>query len=98
LVIFDLLTKPDVNLTHGEELDVKRVAKTLLETLKNEKLVLDWKKRQATRAGVLHTIRKVLDDGLPRTYTPELYEQKCGVLYQHVFDSYQGLGKGLYAN
>jgi type I restriction enzyme R subunit len=43
-------------------------------------------------------IQQVLDDRLPRTYKPELYEQKCGVLYQHVFDSYQGLGKGLYAN
>ena len=31
-------------------------------------------------------------------YTPELYEQKVGVLYQHVFDSCQGLWKGLYAN
>jgi hypothetical protein len=53
---------------------------------------------EATRAAVLYTIQKVLDDGLPRTYTPELYERKCSVLYQHVFDSYQGLGKGLYAS
>ena len=98
LVIFDLLTKPGVKLTNAEERQVKKVAKTLLETLKNERLVLDWKKRQTTRAAVLITIQQVLDDGLPRTYTPELYEQKCGVLYQHVFDSYQGLGKGLYAN
>lgn len=98
LVIFDLLTKPDIKLTQAEERGVKKVAKSLLETLKKEKLVLDWKKRQATRAAVLYTIRKILDDGLPRTYTPELYEQKCEVLYQHVFDSYQGLGKGVYAN
>jgi len=98
LVIFDLLTKPSVKLTNADERQVKKVAKTLLETLKNEKLVLDWKKRQTTRAAVMYTIQKVLDDGLPRTYTPELYEQKCGILYQHVFDSYQGLGKGMYAN
>lgn len=98
LVIFDLLTKPDIKLTQAEERDVKKVAKTLLETLKQEKLVLDWKNRQATRAAVLYTIQKVLDDGLPRMYTPDLYEQKCGILYQHVFDSYQGLGKGVYAN
>lgn len=98
LVIFDLLTKPDVKLTNAEERQVKKVARTLLETLKNERLVLDWKKRQTTRAAVLFTIQQVLDDGLPRTYTPELYEQKCGVLYQHVFDSCQGLGKGVYAN
>jgi type I restriction enzyme R subunit len=98
LVIFDLLTKPDVKLTNAEEQQVKKVAKTLLDTLKKERMVLDWRKRQTTRAGVLYTIQRVLDEGLPRLYTPELYEQKCGVLYQHVFDSYQGLGKGLYAN
>jgi type I restriction enzyme R subunit len=94
LVVFDLLTKPDMKLTNAEERQVKRVAKALLEKLKSEKLVLDWKKRQTTRAAVLITIQQVLDDGLPRTYTPKLYEQKCAVLYQHVFDSYQGLGKG----
>ena len=98
LVIFDLLTKPDVKLTKAEELDVKKAAKTLLETLKKERMVLDWRKSQTTRAGVLFTIQKVLDEGLPRLYTPELYEQKCGVLYQYVFDSYQGFGKGVYAN
>jgi type I restriction enzyme R subunit len=95
LVIFDLLTKPEVVLTKTEEAQVKKVAKTLLETLKNEKLVLDWKKRQATRAGVRYTVETVLDQ-LPRAYTPELFEKKCDVVYQHVFDSYQGLGKGLY--
>lgn len=49
--IFDL-TKPEVTLTKGEEGQVKKVARSLLETLKNEKLVLDWKKRQTTRAAV----------------------------------------------
>ena len=49
LVIFDLLTKPNMKLSKAEEIDVKRVAKELLETLKKEKLVLDWKKRQTTR-------------------------------------------------
>jgi len=97
LVIFDLLTKPDIVLTKEEDRDVKKVAKTLLETLKREKLVLDWKKRQATRAAVFTTIEKVLDEGLPRTYTPELYGAKCEAVYQHVFESYQGLGKSLYA-
>jgi type I restriction enzyme R subunit len=77
---------------------VQKVANILLDPLKKERMVLDWRKHQTTRAGVLYTIQRVLDEGLPRLYTPELYEQKCGVLYQHVFDSYQGLGKGLYAN
>jgi type I restriction enzyme R subunit len=96
LTIFDLLTKPDPALTKAEERDVKKVAKELLQKLKSEKLVLDWKKRQATRAAVRYTIETVLDE-LPRTYTPELYQTKCNVVYQHVFDSYAGMSGGLYA-
>jgi type I restriction enzyme R subunit len=96
LTIFDLLTKPDVILSKAEEREVKKVAKELLQKLKSEKLVLDWKKRQATRAAVRLTINTVLDE-LPRTYTPELYQTKCNVVYQHVFDSYSGQGGGLYA-
>jgi type I restriction enzyme R subunit len=96
LTIFDLLTKPDPVLTKAEEREVKKVAKELLQKLKSEKLVLDWKKRQATRAAVRLTINTVLDE-LPRTYTPELYQTKCNVVYQHVFDCYSGMGGGLYA-
>ena len=80
----------------GEEREVKEVAKQLLETLKREKLVLDWKKRQATRAAVRYAIETMLDE-LPRVYTPELYERKCEVVYQHVFESYYGQEKSLYA-
>lgn len=96
MAIFDLLTKPEIKLTSTEEREVKKVAKQLLETLKREKLVLDWRKRQATRAAVRFTVETVLDE-LPRIYTPELYQQKCEVVYQHVFDSYSGQGKSLYA-
>ena len=48
------------------------------------------------RESRLYTIETVLDE-LPRTYTPELYQTKCNVVYQHVFDSYSGMGGGLYA-
>jgi type I restriction enzyme R subunit len=97
LAIFDLLTKPEIALTEAEEREVKKVAKQLLQTLKREKLVLDWRKRQATRAAVRVTIETVLDE-LPRTYTPDLYQQKCETVYQHVFDSYSGQGSSLYTN
>jgi type I restriction enzyme, R subunit len=60
----------------------------LFDTLKREKLVLDWRKRQQTRADVLLTIEHVLDDGLPRAYTPEDYRQRCAIVYEHVYDSY----------
>ena len=97
LVIFDLLTKPNMKLSRAEETEVKKVARELLETLKKEKLVLDWKKRQATRAAVRYTVETVLDN-LPRVYTPPIYEKKCDQVYQHVFDSYTGMSGGIYAN
>src|SRR6266478_829590 len=96
LVIFDLLTKPDMTLSKAEEIEVKKVARELLESLKREKLVLDWRKQQTTRAMVLMTIQEILDE-LPRAYTKELYERKCDVVYQHVFDSYAGHSSGVYS-
>src|SRR5690606_27462759 len=53
LAVFDLLMKPRPELTDAEVKQVKAVARELLETLKREKLVLDWRKRQQTRAAVL---------------------------------------------
>ena len=85
LAVFDLLTKPEPKLTKKETADVKRIARELLETLKKEKLVLDWKKRQTTRAGVKLTIEKTLDF-LPETYTKEIYDQKCDLVYKYVYD------------
>jgi len=59
--IFYLLTKPEIALADKAAADVKKVAKSLLEKLKQEKLVLDWIKQQKTRAMVLTTIQDVLD-------------------------------------
>lgn len=95
LAIFDLLTKPEVNLTKQEEKEVKQVAKELLENLKREKLVLDWRKRQQSRAAVQLAIEETLDK-LPQSYSAEIYEQKCDRVYQHIFDSYQDRGKNIY--
>jgi type I restriction enzyme R subunit len=39
LAIFDLLTKPDISLTEKEKHEINKVAKELLLTLKQEKLV-----------------------------------------------------------
>ncbi|BDI14913.1 hypothetical protein ANSO36C_07150 [Nostoc cf. commune SO-36] len=91
LAIFDLLTKPEIKLTKQEEQEVKQVAKELLKTLKQEKLVLDWKKRQQTRASVEVAIKDNLDK-LPQSYSDELYEQKCQEVYQHIYENYSGPG------
>lgn len=76
---------------------VKALARDLLSTLKAGKLVLDWRKRQQARAEVRVTIEKLLDQGLPRVYTPELFEQKTSAVFQHVYDAYYGAGRSLYA-
>ena len=62
----------------------------LLETLKQGKLVLDWRKRQQNRAQVLITIQDILDQELPRKYSKDLYREKCDVIYQHIYDNYAG--------
>ncbi|MFH1930918.1 MAG: HsdR family type I site-specific deoxyribonuclease, partial [Pseudomonadota bacterium] len=97
LAIFDLLTKPEISLTKKEENQVKKVGRGLLEMLKREKLVLDWRKRQQSRAQVRVTIEDIFDRGLPQAYSPELYQKKCDAVYQHVYDSYYGAGKSVYS-
>jgi len=59
--------------------------------------VLDWRKFQPSRARVKVSIEDLLDEGLPETYTPELFQQKVDAVYQHVYDCYYGAGGSLYA-
>ncbi len=97
LALFDLLTKPQIELSATDREKVKATARELLATLKAGKLVLDWRKRQQARAEVRVTIEKVLDQRLPRAYTPELFEEKTTAVFQHVYDSYYGAGRSVYA-
>ena len=93
LTVFDILTHPDPELTPPERAEVKDATKKLLETLKQEKLILDWRKQERSRAEVRLTVEKTLDDELPEPYTPALFNQKCEAVYQHIYDSYYGAGK-----
>jgi type I restriction enzyme R subunit len=97
LALFDLLTKPQIEMSDADRDKVKSTARELLATLKAGKLVLDWRKRQQARAEVRVTIEKLLDKGLPRAYTPELFEQKTTAVFQHVYDAYYGAGRSVYA-
>jgi type I restriction enzyme R subunit len=96
LAVFDLLTKPKMKLTKKEELEVKKVAKDLLETLKKEKLVIEWRKKQQAKAAVKVAIEEILE-GLPSCYTADIYQQKVNVVYEHVYESYFGPGQSIYA-
>lgn len=97
LALFDILTKPEIDITAKEREAVKKVARTLLQTLKETKLVLDWRKKQRSRATVYQTIKIVLDD-LPRAFDKDLYDQKCATVYQHIYDSYLGDGQSIYTS
>ena len=95
LAVFDLLTRPALELTEAEKGRVKAISRQLLETLKRERLVLDWRQRQQSRAAVKVTVADILDE-LPERYTQEIYDQKCEVVYQHIYDCYYGNGNSVY--
>jgi type I restriction enzyme R subunit len=97
LALFDLLTKPKIDMSDADRDKVKATARELLAALKAGKLVLDWRKRQQARAEVRVTIEKLLDQGLPRVYTSKLFEQKTTAMFQHVYDAYYGAGCSVYA-
>ena len=96
LTIFDILTRPAPELTTEERDEVKKVAHQLLEKL-HRLLVLGWRQKISTRARVKIEIENALDEGLPRAYSKELYEAKCSAIFEHVYQSYQGEGLGLYS-
>ncbi len=72
LAVFDLLVKPGAKLKKEERELVKEVARYPIQKPKDSKLVLDWKKTQQTRSGVIVTIEKELDR-LPEVYGVNLY-------------------------
>lgn len=96
LAIFDLLKKEDLNPDETDQ--VKKVAKELIVRLKEEKLALDWKKKEETRADVKVTIRSLLYDNLPEpTYSDTDCEKRTQMVYLHVYDSYVDEKVNVYA-
>ena len=98
LAVFDLLTRPAPELTETEKDEVKAIARKLLTMLRQEKLVLDWRKRERSRAAVKIAVQKILDEMLPECYTKAIYDQKCEVVYQHIYECYYGEGRSIYEN
>ena len=96
LAVFDILTRPGPDLTEKEKREAKRIARELLTTLSREKLVLDWRKRQQSRAAVRVAIEDTIWR-LPECYTDEMCRQKSAQVYQHVYDNYWGAGQSIYA-
>jgi|AntDeeMetagen681_2_1112603.scaffolds.fasta_scaffold00762_3 type I restriction enzyme R subunit len=98
LAVFDLLTKPDVELTREERDQVKQASRNLISRLKEEKLKIDWRKHQQTRADVRVTIERTLDNELPvDPYDQKVFMERCNAVYQHVSESYAGPDENVYA-
>ena len=95
LAVFDLLTKPGPHLTEVEEKQVRSAAKKVLERVE-EKLVLDWKRRQQTRSAVRVAVGTVLDEELPEVYGPQLFDQKVEAIFDHIYASYFNNGGSVY--
>jgi len=93
LAIVDLLCK-EVELSEQERNKVKAIAKELLEKLRTA-LVIDWRKKQRTKARV----HKIIDDvfqELPDSYSDDIWPKACEHVYLHVYDKYAGEGKSVY--
>ena len=67
----------------------------MLEKLK-QLLVLNWRQTVSARSRVKLAIEDLLDQGLPRAYTPDLYKQKCSAVFEHVYEVYGERGASLY--
>ncbi len=95
LVISDILTRPAPELSADERAEVKKVARELLAKLK-QLFDINWGQKSSARWQLRLTVEDVLDTGLPRAYTPELYQSKCSALFEHVYESYHGEGASIF--
>ena len=97
LSIFDILTRPNMKLKRKEKEQVKQVAKELLDTLKAERLVFGL--AQEATSDVRRFNRQLSRCWISylKHYAPKVYKEKCALVYQHVYDSYYGAGKSIYA-
>ena len=95
LALFDKLKKKQP-LLEKDKKQLKKVAKELLRKLQPSKLVLDWRKKQQTRAAVRLEIERELDTGLPESYDKAEYEEKCQAVFQHFYDNYYGDGQSVF--
>ncbi|MGH8017626.1 MAG: type I restriction enzyme endonuclease domain-containing protein [Opitutaceae bacterium] len=86
LTVFDILTRPDPELTESERAIVKKVTHQLLDRIQ-QVLALDWRKQAAGRARVQEAINDVLDQGLPEAYTRQICLKKCALLFEHIYEN-----------
>ncbi|MCW3477549.1 DUF3387 domain-containing protein [Limobrevibacterium gyesilva] len=79
LAIYDLLTRPEPKQTRAHDLEVRKVARDLLQRLHDKAAVFEWRRRQQTRSDVRWTIEQVLDALPQEPYPEELWKPKVDV-------------------
>ncbi len=90
LAVFDLLTKPKPKLTKAQELEVKKVARELLEKLQDQLEVAEWQAKQQTRAAVQSTIRFTLNELPEEPYPEPMWNEKVDAVWAFIFARRQG--------
>lgn len=95
LAIYDLLTKPEPELTAAQRITVKNAARSMLDAIA-DKLVLDWCKHRGTRGAVESTIKDILDAELPEVYDADLFDEKTRRIFEHFFASHFDDGSSVY--
>ena len=96
LVIFDILTRPAPELSTDERAEVKKVSRELLNKIK-QLLVINWRQKSTARSQLKLAIEDTLDTGLPRVFSPEIYQQKCSAVFEHFYESYPESSSSVYA-
>jgi len=90
LAVFDILTKPTPALSSAQRVLVKKVARDLMEKLRDHLTVIQWEKRQQTRAAVQTTIREVLNRLPEEPYPQLLWETKVDTTWEFILSHWPG--------
>ncbi len=85
LAVFDLLTKPKPKLSKAQELEVKKVARELLQKLQDQLAVTEWQAKQQTRAAVQSTIRFTLNELPEEPYPEPVWNEKVDAVWAFIF-------------
>lgn len=96
LAIYDLLMKPRILLSDEEKEIVKEASRRVLDRLKTNELVMDWRSSEQNRARVRVAISEELDRLPEDKYPRDIFQKKTEEIYLHVYDSYWGSGKSVY--
>ena len=88
LAIFDLLTTPEPKLTKAQEVEVKTVARHLLEKLHDLVEAVNWIGNQQSRGAVWTAIRQRLNELPEAPYPQDLWEMKVNQVWDFVLQRY----------